>query len=165
MLFQLWPLSMLLSQRSMVPVWLLNVNVPVLAVAHTVSLPAMLPGMVGVEMVISTVSLLSAHMPLLIVHIKLYTPGCRLVTDVLCVAMLLMIVAVGPESWLHLPDPLVGMLAFNCKVSCKQIVLFNPAAARVTAWYTVITAVSLYSDKHTPLCTKALYHVVLLKLL
>ena len=110
MLFQLWPLSILLSHLSIVPVWLLRVSVPLLAVAHTVSLPAMLPGMVGVEMVICTVSLLSAHTLLLTVHIKLYTPGCKLVTDVLLVAMLAMIVAVGPESCDQLPDPLVGML-------------------------------------------------------
>ena len=113
MLFQLWPLSILLSQRTMVPVWLLNVNVPVLAVAHTVSLPAMLPGMVGVEIVICTVSLLSIHTLLLTVHIKLYTPGCRLVTDVLFVAMLAMTVAVGPLNWLHVPLPLVGTLPLN----------------------------------------------------
>jgi hypothetical protein len=127
----------------MVPVWLLNVNVPVLAVAHTVSLPLILPGTVGVEMMICTVSLLSAHTLLLTVHIKLYTPGCKLVTDVLFKAMLLITVAVGPESCDQLADPLVGMLAFKCSVSCKQIVLSNPAAAGVTAWYTVITDVSL----------------------
>jgi hypothetical protein len=143
MLFQLWPLSMLLSQRNMLPVWLLKVNVPVLAVAHTVSLPLMLPGTVGVEIVICTVSLLSAHTLLLTVHIKLYTPGCKLVTEVLLVVVLAITVDVGPESCDHLPDPLVGMLALNCSVSCKQIVLSNPAAAGVTAWYTVITAVSL----------------------
>jgi hypothetical protein len=143
MLFQLWPLSMLLSHLNMVPVWLLRVNVPVLAVAHTVSLPPMLPGMVGVEIVICTVSLLSAHTLLLTVHIKLYTPGCKLVTDVLLVVILAITVAVGPLSWLHVPLPLVGMLAASCNVSCKHIVLSKPAAAGVTAWYTVITAVSL----------------------
>ena len=134
MLFQLWPLSILLSQRSMLPVWLLKVNVPVLAVAHTVSLPVMLPGIVGVEMVICTVSLLSAHTLLLTVHIKLYTPGCRLVTDVLLVAMLAITVAVGPESCDQLPLPLVGMFAASCNVSCKQIMRSDPAAAGVTAW-------------------------------
>jgi hypothetical protein len=127
----------------MVPVWLLNVNVPVLAVAHTVSLPLILPGTVGVEMMICTVSLLSTHTLLLTVHIKLYTPGCKLVTDVLLLAMLAINVAVGPLNWLHVPLPLVGMLPASCSVSCKQIVLSNPAAAGVTAWYTVITDVSL----------------------
>ena len=127
----------------MLPVWLLKVSVPLLAVAHTVSLPAMLPGMVGVEMVICTVSLLSAHTLLLTVHIKLYTPGCKLVTEVLLVTMLAMTVAVGPLNWLHVPLPLVGMLPFSCKVSCKQMMRSDPAAAGVTAWYTVITDVSL----------------------
>ena len=117
MLFQLWPLSILLSHLKMLPVWLLRVSVPLLAVAHTVSLPAMLPGMVGVEIVICTVSLLSAHTLLATVHIKLYTPGCKLVTEVLLVAMLVMTVAVGPESCDQLPDPLVRMLALNCSVS------------------------------------------------
>jgi hypothetical protein len=111
MLFQLWPLSILLSHLNMLPVWLLKVNVPLLAVAHTVSLPAMLPGMVGVEMVICTVSLLSAHTLLLTVHIKLYTPGCKLVTEVLLKARLAITVDVGPLNWLHVPLPLVGMLA------------------------------------------------------
>jgi hypothetical protein len=143
MLFQLWPLSILLSHLKMLPVWLLRVSVPLLAVAHTVSLPAMLPGMVGVEMVICTVSLLSTHTLLLTVHIKLYTPGCKLVTEVLLIVMLAMTVAVGPLNWLHVPLPLVGMFAASCSVSCKHIVLSNPAAAGVTAWYTVITAVSL----------------------
>jgi hypothetical protein len=143
MLFQLWPLSILLSHLNMLPVWLLKVNVPLLAVAHTVSLPAMLPGMVGVEIVICTVSLLSIHTLLLTVHIKLYTPGCKLVTDVLLLAMLAMTVAVGPESCDQLPDPLVGMFAASCNVSCKQMTRSNPAAAGVTAWYTMIIAVSL----------------------
>src|SRR4028119_434344 len=123
MLFQLWLLSMLLSHRSIVPVWLLKVSVPLLPVAHVVSLPPISPATVGVDIVILTVSLLSAHTPLLTVHIKLYTPGCRLVTDVLCVVVLAIIVAVGPDSCDHVPLPLVGMLPLSCSVSCKHIVL------------------------------------------
>ena len=143
MLFQLWPLSMLLSHLSIVPVWLLNVSVPLLPVAHVVSLPPISPATVGVDIVICTVSLLSAHTLLLTVQIKLYTPGCKLLTDVLLVVVLAITVAVGPLSWLHVPLPLMGRLVFNCKVSCKHIVLSKPAAEAVTAWYTVITAVSL----------------------
>ena len=114
-----------------------------LPVAQVVSLPAISPATVGVDIEILTVSLLSAHTPLLTVHIKLYTPGCRLLTDVLLVAVPAITVVVGPDSWLHVPVPLAGMLAFNCSVSCRHIVLSEPAADGVTAWYTVTTAVSL----------------------
>src|SRR5215217_1103706 len=155
---------MLLSQRSIVPVWLLKVSIPLLPVAHVVSLPLMSPATVGVEMVTCTVSLLSAHTLLLTVHIKLYTPGCKLVTEVLFNSTLLMMVAVGPDSCDHLPLPLVGMLPANCSVSCRHIVLSDPAAAAVTAWYTVTTAVSLYSAEHTPLCSSERYHVVVVTL-
>src|SRR5215218_163036 len=115
MLLQLCPLSVLLSHLKIVPVWLLNVSVPLLPVAHVVSLPAMSPATVGVDIVICTVSLLSAHTLLLTVHIKLYTPGCKLVTEVLFNSTLFMMVAVGPESCDHLPVPLVGMLPLSCK--------------------------------------------------
>ena len=155
---------MLLSHLKMVPVWLLKVSVPVLPVAQVVSLPLISPATVGVDIVTCTVSLLSAHTPLLTVHIKLYTPGCKLVTEVLFNSTLLMMVAVGPDSCDHLPLPLVGMLPASCSVSCRHIVLSDPAAAVVTAWYTVTTAVSLYSAEHTPLCTMALYHVVVVTL-
>src|SRR5215217_2598385 len=108
---------MLLSHLKMVPVWLLKVSIPVLPVAHVVSLPLMSPATVGVDIVTCTVSLLSAHTLLLTVHIKLYTPGCRLVTEVLFNSTLLITVAVGPESCAHLPDPLVGMLPLKRSVS------------------------------------------------
>src|SRR5205085_6701373 len=104
---QICAFSILASHLRMLPVLLLRLNVPLLAVAHTVSLPATLPGTVGVEMVICTVSLLSTHTPLLTVQMNLYTPGCKLLTLALFTVVLAMMVAVGPLSWLHLPLPLV----------------------------------------------------------
>ena len=61
----------------------------------------------------------------------------------------------GPLNWLHVPLPLVGVLPFKCKVSCKQIVLSVPALAGVTAWYTVIKDVPLTNAEDIQLCTTA----------
>ncbi len=111
------------------------------------------------------VSLLSVHTPLLIVHTKLYSPGCRLLIVALFCVALLKAAVVGPAVCVHVPLPLVGVLPLSCSVSCKQTVLSDPAADGVTAWYTVTTAVSLYIAEQAPLCTVALYHVVAVKLL
>ena len=59
------------SHLTITPVLLLNVIVPLLLVAHTVSVVAAnVPGTVGVLTSILTVSLLSEQIPLLIVHTK-----------------------------------------------------------------------------------------------
>ena len=88
-----------------------------------------------------------------------------LLTDVLFALLSAMIVVVGPLNCLQVPLPDVGILALSLKVSCKHRILSAPAAAGVTAWYTVTTAVSLYMPEHTPLCTNTLYQMVAVRLL
>src|SRR5215210_2063774 len=113
MFVQLDPLSVEYSHLTTTPTLPLKVMMPVLAVAHTVVSLFVTPATVRLSMVITTVSLLSAQMPLLIVHSKLYTPATRL--EMLVAGWLLLVntTVVGPLNWAHVPVPLVGVLAFK----------------------------------------------------
>ena len=68
---QVTPLSVLISHLTTEPTWLDNVITPVLLVAHTVVSLFVTPATVKLSIVITTVSLLSAQMPLLTLHTKL----------------------------------------------------------------------------------------------
>ena len=140
---QVTPLSELISHLTTLPTLPVSVMVPVLLVAHTVVSEFVTPATVKLSMVMFTVSLLSAQMPLLTLHTKLYVPDCRF--EMLDVGWLLLenATVVGPFSWLHVPAPLVGVFAFSVYVDGKQIVASCPAFAAVTACSTVMIVVSL----------------------
>src|SRR4051812_32436841 len=110
MLLQVAPLSVDISHLTTLPTLPVRVIVPVLLVAHTVVSLFVTPATVRLSIVMFTVSLLSAQIPLLIVQIKLYVPGTRFVIVALLTAVLLKLTVVGPASWLHVPLPLVGVL-------------------------------------------------------
>src|SRR3954462_15597161 len=105
------PLSVDISHLTTLPTLPLKVIVPVLLVAHTVVSLFVTPATVKLSIVMITVSLLSAQIPLEIVHSKEYTPGTRLVIVALLASTLLKLTVVGPLTWLHVPAPLVGVLA------------------------------------------------------
>jgi hypothetical protein len=110
---QLAPLFVLNSHRTTDPTFPLKVITPLLAVAQTVASLLVTPATVDESIFIDTVSLLSAHMPLLIVHTKEYVPGTRLVTEVLYRLAFANTVVVGPESCDHVPVPLVGLFPLS----------------------------------------------------
>ena len=83
----------------------------------------------------------------------------------LCKTLLAISAVVGPLSCVQVPEPLEGTLPLRCTVSFKHVTLSAPAFDGVTAWYTVITAVSLYNAEHMPFCTSERYHVVAFRLL
>ena len=137
------PLSELISHLTTLPTLPVSLIIPVLLVAHTVVSLFVTPAMLKLSMVMFTVSLLVAQMPLLTLQTKLYVPGCRLVMlDAGC-WMLEKTIVVGPFSWLHVPAPLVGVLPFSVYDDGKQIVASAPAFAAVTACSTVMIVVSL----------------------
>ena len=92
------PLLVDISHLTTDPTLPVSVMVPVLLVAHTVVSEFVTPATVKLSMVMSTVSLLSAQMPLLTLHTKLYVPGCRF--EMLDVGswMLEKTIVVGPFS-------------------------------------------------------------------
>ena len=65
------PLLVDISHLTTDPTWLDKVIMPVLLVAHTVVSLLVMPAMLKLSMVMFTVSLLSAQMPLLTLHTKL----------------------------------------------------------------------------------------------
>ena len=71
MLVQVAPLSVLISHLTTLPTLPVSVMVPVLLVAHTVVSLFVTPATVKLSIVMFTVSLLSAQMPLLTLHAKL----------------------------------------------------------------------------------------------
>src|SRR6476661_9234760 len=113
MLLHVAPLSVLISHLTTLPTLPDKVITPLLLVAHTVVSLFVTPATVKLSIVMITVSLLSAQMPLLIVHSKLYTPGTRLVIVALFAVALLKLTVVGPLTCAHVPAPLVGVLADN----------------------------------------------------
>src|SRR3954467_14647075 len=142
MLLHVAPPSVLISHLTTLPTLPVKVIVPVLEVAHTVVSLLVTPATVKLSIVITTVSLLSAQIPLLIVHSKEYTPGTRLVIVALFAVALLKLTVVGPLTCAHVPAPLVGVLPANVYVDGKQIVASGPALDAVTACSTVIIVVS-----------------------
>ena len=120
MFIQLPPLFIEYSHRTTDPTLPDNKIVPVLAVAHTVVSLFVTPATVKLSIVKITVSLLLAQTPLLIVQLKEYTPGTKLVTDVLDKFAFAMVVVVGPPNWLHVPIPLAGLLPFKMIVAGKH---------------------------------------------
>ena len=142
MLLQVAPLSVLISHLTTLPTLPVSVMVPVLLDAHTVVSEFVTPATLRLSIVMFTVSLLSAQMPLLTLHTKLYVPGCRFVMLDVGSWMLEKTIVVGPFSWLHVPAPLVGVLPFSVYDDGKQIVASCPAFAAVTACNTVMMVVS-----------------------
>ena len=114
------PLLVLNSHLTTLPTLPVSLIIPVLLVAHTVVSLFVFPATVKLSIVMFIVSLLFAQTPLLIVHIKVYTPGTRLVTDVLDKFAFAIVVVVGPANWLHVPVPLVGLLPFKFIVAGKH---------------------------------------------
>ena len=113
MLLQVAPLLVENSHLTTDPTWLDNVITPVLLVAHTVVSLFVTPAIVRLSIVIFTVSLLSAQMPLLMFHTNEYVPGTRLVMLEVGSWRLEKTIVVGPANWLHVPVPLVGVLPFS----------------------------------------------------
>ena len=114
------PLLVLNSHLTTDPTLPDNKIVPVLAVAHTIASLLVTPATVKLSIVKITVSLLFAQTPLLIVQLKEYTPGTKLVTDVLDKFAFAIAVADGPETCAHVPVPLVGLLPFKFIVAGKH---------------------------------------------
>src|SRR3954464_11281169 len=96
MLVQVAPLSVLISHLTTLPTLPVSVMIPVLLVAHTVVSLFVTPATVKLSIVMITVSLLSAQIPLEIVHSNEYTPGTRLVIVALFAVALLKFTVVGP---------------------------------------------------------------------
>ena len=142
MFVQVAPPFVLISHLTTLPTLPVSVMVPVLLVAHTVVSLLVTPATVKLSIVMFTVSLLSAQIPLLTLHTKLYVPGCRLVMLEVGSWMLEKTIVVGPLTWLHVPLPLVDVLPFSVYVDGKQIVASCPAFAAVTACNTVMMVVS-----------------------
>src|SRR3954468_24169255 len=111
MLLQVAPLSVLISHLTTRPTLFVSVITPVLLVAHTVVSLFVTPATVKLSIVMITVSLLSAQIPLLIVHSKEYTPGCRLPIVDCGFRILENTTVVGPLTCAHDPAPLVGVFA------------------------------------------------------
>src|ERR1043165_5190362 len=142
MLLHVAPLSVLISHLTTLPTLFVSVMMPLLLVAHTVVSLFVTPATVKLSIVMITVSLLSAQIPLLIVHSNEYTPGTRLVMLEVGSWMLENTTVVGPLSCAHLPAPLVGVFALRVYVDGKQVVSSKPALAGVTACSTVMIVVS-----------------------
>ena len=114
------PLLVLNSHLTTDPTLPVSVMVPVLLVAHTVVSLFVTPATVKLSIVKITVSLLFAQTPLLIVQLKEYTPGTKLVMLDVGSWKLEKTIAVGPLTWLHVPVPLLGVLPFKFMVAGKH---------------------------------------------
>ena len=107
------PLLVLNSHLTTLPTLPVSVMVPVLLIAHTVVSLFVTPATVKLSIVITTVSLLSAQIPLLTFHTNEYVPGCRLPIADCGFKTLVNATVVGPLTWLHVPLPLVGVFALS----------------------------------------------------
>jgi len=74
---------------------------------------SVLPATVKLSKLMFTVSLLSAQMPLEIVHTKLYEPGCRFAIVDVGFKTSAIVAVVGPDICDHTPVPSVGTFALS----------------------------------------------------